>query len=72
MGSIIPEALRGYKYVSKISDEHTKWTETYLLKSKNNALSTFKAFVQSVMIFGGFCVERLRVNKGGEYMNKKF
>ena len=32
MGSLTPEALGDYKYITKISDEHTKWTETYLLE----------------------------------------
>ena len=72
MGPITPEALGGYKYVSKISDEHTKWTETYLLKSKDDALSTFQSFVQSVVIPSGFRVERLRADKGGEYIGKEF
>lgn len=38
---LTPEALRDYKYVAQISDEFTKWTETYLLKSKHDALSLF-------------------------------
>ena len=43
MGPITPEALGGYKYVSKISDEYTKWTEIYLLKSKHDALIAFQS-----------------------------
>ena len=45
MGYFTPEALGGYKYVSKISDEHTRWTEIYLLKSKDSALHAFQSFV---------------------------
>ena len=45
MGPFTPEALRGYKYASKISDEHTRWTEIYLLKSKDGALHAFQSFV---------------------------
>ncbi|CAN0001906.1 unnamed protein product, partial [Sphacelaria rigidula] len=30
MGPIMPEALGGFKYVCKISDEYTRWTEIYL------------------------------------------
>ena len=41
MGPLIPEALGGYEYITKISDEYTKWTETYLLNSKHDALSSF-------------------------------
>ena len=47
MGQFTPEALGGYKYVSKISDEHTRWTEIYLFKSKDGALHAFQSFVQS-------------------------
>ena len=50
MGPLTPEALGGYKYITKISDEHTKWTETCLLKSKHEALTSFQVFVPSVVI----------------------
>ena len=72
MGFLTPEALRGYKYITKISDEHTKWTETYLLNSKRNALTSFQVFVQSVLIPSGFRTEHLRVDKGGEFVRKEF
>ena len=38
MGPLTSEALGGYKYITKISDEYTKWTEPNLLKSKHDAL----------------------------------
>lgn len=44
MGPIMLRVLRGYKYVSKISGQHTEWVETYLLKFKDGAFSTFKYF----------------------------
>ena len=58
-------------YVSKISDEHTKWTEIYLLRVKGNALSSFQSFVLSVGILSGSRVERLRADKGGEYISNE-
>ena len=64
MGQFTPEALGGYKYVSKISDEHTRWTEIYLLKSKDGALHAFQSFVQSMVIPSGVRIERLRTDKG--------
>ena len=64
MEQFTPEALGGYKYVSKISDEHTRWTEIYLLKSKDGALHAFQSFLQSVVIPSGVRVERLRADKG--------
>ena len=72
MGPFTPEALGAYKYVSKISDEHTRWTEIYLLKSKEGALHAFQSFVQSMVIPSGVCVERLRADKGGEFIVNDF
>ena len=65
IGQFTPEALGGYKFVSKISDEHTRcWTEIYLLKSKDGALHAFQSFVQSMVIPSGVRVEQLRADKG--------
>ena len=72
MGPITPEALGGYKYVSKNSDECTKWTEIHLLKSKHDALIAFQSFIKSAVLPIGFRVERLRTDKGGEYTSDKF
>ena len=58
------EALGGYKFVSNISEEHTRWTEIYLLKSKDGALHAFQSFVQSMVIPSGVRVEQLRADKG--------
>ena len=64
MGQLTPKALGGYKYVSKISHEHIRWTEIYLLKSKDGALHAFQSFVQSMVIPSGVRAERLRADKG--------
>lgn len=42
---MIPEVFGGSKKASKISDQHAKWTKTYLLKSKSDAVSAFQSFV---------------------------
>ena len=72
MGHFTLEALGGYKYLSKISDEHTRWTEIYLLTSKDGALHAFQSFVQSMVIPSGVRVERLRENKEGEFIGNDF
>ena len=72
MGPFTPEALGSYKYVSKIFDEHTRWTEIYLLKSKDGALQAFQSFVQSKVVPSGVHVERLRADKGGEFIGNDF
>ena len=43
-----------------------------MLKSKHDAISSFKVVVQSVVIPSGFRVERLRVDKGGDFISKMF
>ena len=68
MSHFTPEALGSYQYVFKISDEHTRLTEIYLLKSKDGALHAFQSFVQSMVIPSGVYVERLKGNKGGEFI----
>ena len=48
----------------QISDEHTRWTDIYLFKSKDCALHAFQSFVQSMVIPSGVRIERLRADKG--------
>ena len=72
IGPFTPTAIGGYKYVSKITDEYTKWTAVYLLTSKNQALQSLELFVDSTVIpFGGRIV-RWRANKGGECTGEEF
>ena len=72
MGPISPSALRGFQYVSKITDVFSRWTTLYLMKSKSDTLDTFKLFVHSVVMPLGRRVHRLRTDKGGEYIGKYF
>ena len=72
MGFLTPEAFGGHKYITKISDEYTKWTAPYLLKSNLDALSSFQVFVEYVVTPSDFCVRRLRVDKGSEFISTEF
>ncbi|CAN0542222.1 unnamed protein product, partial [Scytosiphon promiscuus] len=36
MEALSPEALGGYKHITNISEEYTKWKETYLLTFKHD------------------------------------
>ena len=72
MGHFTRAALGGYNYVSKISDEHTWWTEIYLLRSKDGTLHAFQSFVQSMVIPSRVRGERLRADKGGAFIGNDF
>ena len=71
MGPFTPVAIGGYKYVSKITDEYTKWTTVYLLTNENKALKWLQLFVGSTVIpFGGRIV-RWRADRGGDYTEEE-
>ncbi|CAM9870618.1 unnamed protein product, partial [Sphacelaria rigidula] len=72
MGPSMPEAVGGLKYVCKISNEYTRWTKIYLLETKDGALHEFLSFIQSMVILGRVRVERLRADKGAEYIGNDF
>ena len=45
-----PTAHGGYRFVSKITDQFTKWTAVYLLCSKDQALASLQLLVTSTAI----------------------
>ena len=67
MGPFTPVATGGYTYVSKITDEYTKWTAVYLLTNKNQAPKSLLLFVGSTVISFGVLIVRWRADKGDEY-----
>lgn len=72
MGRITSKALGSFKYVSKISGQYTKWTATYLLKSKGDVISIFQSLVQYLVFSDSSCIEHLKADEGGGYGNKDF
>ena len=42
MGSISPPAMGGFKYVSKSTDEFTKYKEIYIIRTKGEAVDTIQ------------------------------
>ena len=72
MGPKTPEAMGGFKYISKLTDYLTRSKFVYLTKSKSDALKTFQTFIQTEVIPRGARVKRLRADKGGEYIGKDF
>ena len=72
MGPLSLPALGGFRYVSKFSDQFTKWNEVFLLKEKNFTVDTVQLYNQAVAIPSGLCLERLRADKGGENTDAAF
>ena len=72
MGPSPPIAIGGYKYVSKITGEYTRWTAVYLLINKNQDFKSLQLCVGSTVIpFGGRIV-LWRADKSGECTGEEF
>ena len=67
MGPFEPAARGDYEYVSKITDQFTKWTAANLLCTKDQALASLQLFVTSIVILFGSRIVTWRADKGGEY-----
>ena len=72
MGPISPPAIGGFQYVSKFTDHHSRWHEVYLIKHKSDATASLKLYNTTVSVSAGRRIERLRSDKGGEYIGKSF
>ena len=72
MGPFTPEAYGGFKYVSNMTDQFTRWTAVYLLENKSRAFNSFRLLITSTVIPCGGRFIRWRADKGGEYTSEAF
>ena len=61
-------ALDGSRYISKFTDHNTRFKAVYTVHSKDQAFETLNYFIQDYVIPQGLRIQRLRCDKGGEYM----
>ena len=80
------ESMSGSRYVLMFTDDYSRYTTVYFLKSKDEALTKFKEFVTLVENQTGRHVKKLNIfankekenvkvirsDNGGEYTSKKF
>ncbi|CAM9838564.1 unnamed protein product, partial [Sphacelaria rigidula] len=62
MGPITPPALGGYNYVSKFTDQVTKWKEIFPIKDKSDSID----YLKSLVVSSELRVKRLRTAGGRE------
>ena len=72
MGPFTPKAHGGFKCVSKITDQFTRWTAGLLAGGQKLRLDSFRLFATSTVIACGGRVIRWRADKGGEYTSEAF
>ena len=71
MGPIKPAALGGYIYVTKFVDQHSRWKETFLIKTKPQALGALEHNI-ALVIPNNTRLIRLRADKGTEFTSSDF
>ena len=74
MGPFTPVAVGGYTYVSKVTDEYTKWTAVYLSTTitRTKLFSHFQLFLASMVIPFDSQIVRRRADKGDEHTGRSF
>ena len=71
-GPFHPRAKDGSRYISKFTDHHTRLKAVYPIASKDKALDTLTYYNQDYVIPTGHRVQRIRCDKGGEYVADYF
>ena len=75
MGPVQPPAKsKGgfYPYACKITDDFTKMKEVYLLRNKTETTEALHAYNMQVVAPGGYRIETIRCDKGGENTGDEF
>nr|GFB20759.1 zinc finger, CCHC-type [Tanacetum cinerariifolium] len=71
-GPISPETESGKKYMFLLIDDCTRYMWVYFLKSKDEALETFKEFKIKVENEVGKKLKSFRTDRGGEFTSREF
>ena len=50
MGPINPAALGSYLYATKFVDQHTKWKEFFLIKTKTQTIDALELFNNALVV----------------------
>ena len=66
------QTLGGRKHYITFTDDHSRFTRTQLLRSKDEALQAYKDFTAWAQTQHGAKIKRLRSDRGGEYTSDEF
>ena len=67
-----PNKLDGHLYVISFTDDYSRYTKVYTMKTKSEALSKFKQYIADVGKPKGLSLQCLRSDNGGEYISAEF
>ena len=66
------QTLGGRKYYVTFTDDYSRYTQTQLLRSKDEALQAYKDFAAWAKTQHGAKIKRLHSDRGGEYTGDEF
>ena len=75
MGPVEPPAKSkggSFPYVCKVTDDFTKMKEVYLLRKKSDTTEAIHTYNIQVVAAGGYRIETIRCDKGGENTGTEF
>jgi transposase InsO family protein len=67
-GPVTPATAGGNKYFMLLVDDHSRWMQVFLLKSKDQAVEAFVGYKAEVENFTGCRIKTLRSDRGGEFL----
>lgn len=68
-GPITPVTVGGNKYFMLLVDDCSRWMEVHIVKSKDQARTTFEKFKAEVENQTGCRIKALRSDRGGEFLS---
>ncbi|THG93576.1 hypothetical protein EW026_g7695 [Hermanssonia centrifuga] len=66
------KTLGGRKYYVSFTDNHSRWTMTYLMWTKDKVFHHYQSFVALMKAHHGVAVKLLHLDQGGEYLSNRF
>lgn len=70
-GPMIQESFGGARYILTFTDDHSRWSEIYFLKSKSEVSSKFLEYKNFIENQTGKRINSLQSDNGTEYCNSK-
>ena len=72
LGPVSVDSLTGKRFMISFTDDMTRCSQVYFMKSKDEALGNFKEYQASVEGTSGEPIGVLHTDRGGEYMSREF
>ena len=71
-GPMRTESLGGAKYFATFIDDHSRYTETVMLKKRSDIIQAFKLFKRKAENQTGRTIKKLRTDNATEYLSNEF